>query len=62
MSGKSNLVGLVITLLLLGMTAAAGLLLVESPERDTGFWVILVPIMLAGAMFGFSFADLGSRL
>ena len=62
MSGKSKLVWPVITLLLLGMTAAAGLLLVESPERDTGFWVILVPIMLAEAMFGFSFADLGSRL
>ena len=56
MSGKSKLVWPVITLLLLGMTAAAGLLLVESPERDTGFWVILVPIMLAEAMFGFSFA------
>ena len=62
MSGKSKLVWPVITLLLLGMTAAAGLLLVESPERDTGFWVTLVPIMLAEAMFGFSFADLGSRL
>ena len=35
MSGKSKLVWPVITLLLLGMTAAAGLLLVESPERDT---------------------------
>ena len=34
----------------------------ESPERDTGFWVTLVPIMLAEAMFGFSFADFGSRL
>ena len=31
MSGKSKLVWPVITLLLLGMTAAAGLLLVESP-------------------------------
>lgn len=62
MSGKSKLVWPVITLLLLGMTAAAGLLLVENPERDTGFWVTLVPIMLAEAMFGFSFADLGSRL
>ncbi|WP_177995837.1 hypothetical protein [Victivallis lenta] len=62
MSGKSKLVWPVITLLLLGMTAAAGLLLVENPERDTGFWVTLVPIMLAEAMFGFSFADFGSRL
>jgi len=61
MSARPKLLFPCAALLLVILTLAVGLMMIEGEERDFAFWITLAPILLAEGMMGLSAAGIGGE-
>ncbi len=61
MSARPKLMFPFAALLLIILTLAVGMMMIEGVERDFAFWITLAPILLAEGMMGLSAAGIGGE-